>query len=342
MDGAGTRRRGSRARAIPRPLQEMVTDTAPVPEAALDPATDADLDTLDRRLAGERAPDAVGDLVMLRPSDCDLHMPLAAFWPEPDFANCRALIAQIAAEGGNREPVLVRQSAAKPAARYSVLVGARRLFAIDWLNHNGRPELRLRARIVAITDEEAFRIGEAGNRARQDIAELARARACRHALHRFYGGVQSRMAAALGMSNSHLNRLLALADLPDSVIAAFGREQDLRVRHAEVLAPLLRRDPFRTLLLREAARVDREQQELSAAGMPLLPAPLVLARLRRAAERDPSAPVSTATIRCQGEDIGSIWRNGEGIVQLGATIRPGVPAEIIVAAIEAGLKSLRR
>lgn len=302
---------------------------------------DADLDALQRRLASQNPPEPVADIVMLRPADCPQHMPAAEHYPLPDAASCQDLIDEIAADGGNREPVLVRAHSNPAGPRFTLLVGARRHFAVDWLNHNGRPELRLRAQVVAISDEEAFRMGEQRNRARNDISELARARAYRDALNLFYDGVQSHMASALGASSSHLSRLLALADMPEQIISAFGRLEDLKVRHAEILAPLLRREPSRHQIIDEAGQIDREQQSLSASGLPLLPAALVLSRLKAAGGRDAQASIAAASIRHNGLDVGSIWQNADGALQLGATLPAGVSTEDVMQAVEEGLRALR-
>lgn len=166
---------------------------------------------------------------------------------------------------------------------YELLVGSRRRFSVNWLNHNGRPEIRLNAMVVDLSDEEAFRLADIENRERQDITELDRARSYQGAVDRFYGGVQSRMAEALNLSNSQLSRLLSLAQMPDEVVDAFATREELRVRHSEVLTPLLRRPEQRDRLLVAARSVGQEQQRLAAAGDRMIPAATVLTRLKQAA-----------------------------------------------------------
>lgn len=312
---------------------------ATLPEADVEHNEEAE--ALDRRLAAREAGRINEGLISIMPSACVLHMPAAAFNPSPNPDNSGELIARILQSGGNAEPVLVRQIEPAPNARYAVLVGARRLFSVDWLNRNGHPEIRLLARIVTISDEEAFLIAHRENAERPDITELSRARGLRLARDLFYGGVQARMSAALGVSRSQVSGIMTLADMPDTIVSAFGRNEDLRVRHAERLAPLLRHDLARAKMLQEAARIDREQQKLSAANLPLLPAELVVTRIRNAGERSASASVSTASIWYRGEDVGSIWRNPDGMIQLGAAIPAGVPVEPLAEAIEAALRSLR-
>jgi|GEM_PF-650649 len=225
--------------------------------------------------------------VSIRPGDCTVwegNLPKGA---GPSIDNCRTLIDSIAKEGGNLVPVVIRPRPQGSDRQFELLAGSRRRFSVDWLNRNGRPEIRLNALVVDLSDEEAFRLANIENQDRTDIAELDRARSYRHALEHFYGGVQSRMADALNLSNSHLSRLLALADLPDEIVDAFATTDELRVRHAEILAPLLRRAGQRALILEEAGRICAEQEQLCASDQKLITAATVLARLKDAGTDTP-------------------------------------------------------
>jgi ParB family chromosome partitioning protein len=239
---------------------------------------------LDRRLA-DAVPRALdeNDCVALRAQDCaDWQanpVQRAILTPQ----SCQSLIDDIAARRGNIVPVKVRRAPPGSAQPYEVLIGQRRRFAVHWLNQNGRPEILLKAQIVVMSDEEVFRHLDAEHRDRDESGELERARGYEAAVDRFYGGVQSRMAEALGFSNSQVSRLLSLAQLPQEVIRAFPTPDELRVRHAEVLTPLLRRPAQRASILRAAALLTHEQQVLSLRHEPLLPAATVLNRLKQAA-----------------------------------------------------------
>ena len=227
--------------------------------------------------------------------------------------NCRSLIESIAQEEGNRIPVLVRANPPGSELPYQLLVGSRRRFAIDWLNHNGRPEIRLNALIVELSDEEAFRLADIENREREDITELDRARSYQNAADRFYGGVQSRMAEALNLSNSQLSRLLALAQLPDAVIDAFGTRDELRVRHSEVLTPLLRRPEQRERVIAAARLIGEEQQRLAAMDARMLPAATVLMRLKDAATVDGRARAAERAILMGADKVGKVRPGRDGL-----------------------------
>ncbi len=219
------------------------------------------LSKLDERLSGfVQNGGGTRTAIQIQPGDCMVWDGNPRDQPGLTPDSCRSLIESIANEGGNRIPVLVRLNGSDSERPYELLAGSRRRFAIDWLNHNGRPELRLNALIVDLSDEEAFRLADIENRERADITELDRARSYQNAVDRFYGGVQSRMAEALNLSNSQLSRLLSLAQLPEEVVAAFATNEELRVRHSEVLTPLLRRPETYTLIVAEALLIAEEQQ----------------------------------------------------------------------------------
>jgi ParB family transcriptional regulator, chromosome partitioning protein len=248
------------------------------------PAAEEALSRLDERLTSfTRDPGENRSPLLIRPTDCTVWDGNPRDQPGLSPESCRSLIESIAAEGGNRIPVLVRLNPADAERPYQLLVGSRRRFAVDWLNHNGRPELRLSALIVEMSDEEAFRLADIENRERADICELDRARSYQAAVDRFYGGVQSRMAEALSLSNSQLSRLLALAQLPEEVVNAFATRDELRVRYSELLTPLLRRPEQRESMIAEARRIGEEQQARAVGDGPMLAPATVLARLRESA-----------------------------------------------------------
>ena len=95
------------------------------------------------------------------------------------------------------------------------------------------------------------------------------------------------MAARLEVSEAWLSRYLALARLPDEVVAAFASIRDLRELHARTLKPLLARPGDRQAVLSEARAIAAEQararaRENTGKGASVEPA-RVVARLRAAA-----------------------------------------------------------
>lgn len=277
--------------------------------------------------------------MLIRPDECVIWDGNPRDQPGLNPDSCRSLIESIAAEGGNRIPVLVRLNTGASEQPYQLLVGSRRRFAIDWLNHNGRPELRLNALLVELSDEEAFRLADIENRERADICELDRARSYQQAVDRFYGGVQSRMAQALGLSNSQLSRLLALAQLPEEVIQAFATKEDLKVRYSELLTPLLRRNEQRADLIAEARIIATEQQARAAGDGAMLPSATVLSRLRQAAARRPR-DMGEIVILADGDRIGRA-RVAKGAVMLDVSVANDADLDALFATLRETISAAR-
>ena len=309
-------------------LATLSRETGPA-RAAVEQAA---LSRLDERLTSfaDNALDSRAPM-LIRPGECAVWDGNPRDQPGLNPDSCRSLIESIAAEGGNRIPVLVRLNPEGSEQPFQLLVGSRRRFAIDWLNHNGRPELRLNALVVDMSDEESFRLADIENRERADICELDRARSYQGAVDRFYGGVQSRMAEALGLSNSQLSRLLALAQLPEEVILAFATKEELKVRYSELLTPLLRRPEQRAAMIAEARRIGEEQQACAAGDGPMLPPAAVLARLRdAAAPRVREGGGDIAILSC-GERIGRARLGKGGTVLLDLSIAGDAELDMLLA-----------
>lgn len=297
-------------------MREILNTLSYDPSAPAQNVEVSALSRLDQRLSG-LAPGHGGGkgLFKLRPRECTVWNGNPRDVEALSAGNCRSLIESIAAEGGNRIPVLVRTTSPGSEHPYQLLVGSRRRFSVDWLNHNGRPQIFLNALVVELTDEEAFRLADIENRERADISELDRARSYQAAVDRFYAGVQSRMAQALGLSNSQLSRLLSLAQMPDEVVGAFATREDLRVRHSEILTPLLRRAEQRALLIAAAVEIAAEQQVRAGRNERMIPAPVVLGRLKQAAlNRVPEKGRGTAIV-FGGETLGRVTplKSGGGL-----------------------------
>jgi ParB family chromosome partitioning protein len=282
------------------------------------PAETPEARELERRLAEAMPRPAMeSDCVGLRAQDCAEWQNNPAHREPLTVQSCQTLIDDIALRRGNAVPVQVRRAAPGSALPYEVLMGHRRRFAVQWLNLNGRPEILLKAQIVEMSDEEVFRHLDVEHRNRDEGGELARARGYEVAVDRFYHGVQSRMAEALGFSNSQISRLLSLAQLPQEVVRAFPTPDELRVRHAEVLTPLLRRPARRALIFEAAALLAHEQQVLALRHEPLLPAATVLNRLKQAALAKESEAGTLHMVHVDGVCLGSAKSDRHGGEQAG-------------------------
>ena len=197
--------------------------------------------------------------------------------------NCRDLIDSIKSQGQQEFPAIVRRKHAPGGVEYEVVCGARRHFAVSWLRSHNYPQYRYLVEVRDMTDEEAFRLADVENRDREDISDFERARDYAVALEQYYGGRQKAMAERLEVSEGWLSRYLALARLPEVVVAAYASIRDIKELHARVLKPLLA-DPKVARSVLEAARELAQKQEAARAGQgALIDASLVLAALKSAA-----------------------------------------------------------
>lgn len=179
---------------------------------------------------------------------------------------CEDLIESIKAQGRQEMPAIVRRVAGDPDFDFEVICGARRHWSISWLRAHNYPDFKFLIDVREIGDEEAFRLADIENRARDDLTDLERARDYLRALDAYYGGRQRTMAERLKVSESWLTRYLDLARLPEELMAAFVEPQDLRIRNVMALKPLLKPDDKRARAFAEAARLADEQAQK---GVPL-------------------------------------------------------------------------
>ncbi|WP_022681872.1 ParB/RepB/Spo0J family partition protein [Sphingobium bisphenolivorans] len=324
-------------------IREMLAALTPeAGPAAPDPVQQAALSRLDERLA--RFADEGADArrtISIQPGECAVWDGNPRDQPGLTADSCRSLIESIRQEGGNRIPVLVRANPLGTDQPYQLLVGSRRRFCVDWLNHNGRPEIRLSALLVDLSDEEAFRLADIENRERVDISELDRARSYQQAVDRFYGGVQSRMAEALNLSNSQLSRLLALAQLPEEVVNAFACRDELRVRYSELLTPLLRRDEQRAQVIAEALRIGEEQQARARSGRRMIPPATVLARLRDAAVLSVADQGRGLPVMAGGTQVGRVRPGKNGGLAVDLAIAGDAEVEEVLRGLRAVVLAAR-
>ncbi len=202
--------------------------------------------------------------------------------------SCADLIDSFKSEGCQRLPAIVRRLKDDPNFDYEIIAGVRRHWTVSWLNAHNYPAFQFLVTVHTLTDEEAFRLADVENRARQDLTDLERARDYLQALELFYGGRQKEMAERLNVDAGWLSRLFELARLPETVIAAFGDPRLLRVEHAKQLAPMLRAGPGAKRALAAADALADAQAAAVKSGAALVRPAEVVRQLQRAA----SAPVA--------------------------------------------------
>ena len=166
---------------------------------------------------------------------------------------CADLIESIKAQGRQEMPAIVRRVRGESDFDFEVICGARRHWSISWLRSHNYPDFRFLVDIRELSDEEAFRIADIENRAREDLSDLERARDYLRALDAYYEGRQKVMAERINVTESWLSRYLDLARLPAELMVAFPNPQDLRIKHVTTIKPLLKPDDRRQRVFAEAA-----------------------------------------------------------------------------------------
>jgi ParB family chromosome partitioning protein len=182
---------------------------------------------------------------------------------------CSDLIESIKAQGRQEIPAIVRRVAGDPNHDFEVICGARRHWSVSWLRSHNYPDFKFLVDVREIGDEEAFRLADIENRARDDLSDIERARDYLRALDAYYGGRQKTMAERLKVSESWLTRYLDLARLPSELTCAFQEPQHLGVRNAIALKALLKPEERKQRAFQEAARLAKVQAD-SGQRMPML------------------------------------------------------------------------
>ena len=250
--------------------------------------------------------------------------------------NCRDLIDAIIAEGGQRIPAVARRVDGDPKHDFEVIIGTRRHFAISWLRANSYPDFALVADIASFDDETAFRLADIENRARKDISDLERARNYATALADHYGGQLRRMAERLKVSPGWLSKMVKVAGIPDSILAAFASPADVQLKTGYVLAQALD-DKVKAKAITLMAKVlATEQADRHAASQPGFPAADVFKRLLTAGDSPASAKGAFSYTSKHGrEALSVVSSNRNGVtVRLHAGAGAG-PDELASALVEA-------
>lgn len=173
---------------------------------------------------------------------------------------CADLIESIKAQGRQEIPAIVRRLSGEDGYDFEVICGARRHWSISWLRTHNYPDFKFLVDVREIGDEEAFRLADLENRARDDLTDFERAKDYLRALSAYYEGRQKTMAERLKVSESWLTRYLDLARLPEELTRAFANPQELGIRNAIALKALLKPEDRRERAFLEAARLAAERE----------------------------------------------------------------------------------
>jgi ParB family chromosome partitioning protein len=230
--------------------------------ASLDLSIDLDAD-----LEGPRVAD--GKPLLLNPKTVRASRWVNRHQSSFEDANFEELKAEIRSAGGNVQPIKVRPLKKEPAGEvlYEIVFGHRR--------HRACLELGLEVAAVVeeVGDQQLWAQMERENRARANLSAWEQGMMYVRALESGLFPSMLALARAIGRSQGDVSNAIAIARLPDEVVAAFGSPREIRFSDAKVLKDAVAQAPEAVM---EVAK------ELAAGDS--MPAPQVLKRLTDAAQ----------------------------------------------------------
>ncbi|ODT83585.1 ParB/RepB/Spo0J family partition protein [Phenylobacterium sp. SCN 70-31] len=257
----------SKNRSFAAGLMGSLDEAAPQPEAPTRMPIGV-LASRENRMAELASGAVVGRAIeQVDPARCRLWSEHNRDYAALDETRCADLIESFKAQGRQEVPAIVRRVRGAADIDFEVICGARRHWTVTWLRAHNYTDFRFLVEVRDLTDEEAFRISDLENRAREDLSDIERARDYLKALGRHYGGRQKDMAERLKVSEAWLSRYLDLARLPGDVVAAFEDPHELKIKHVTQLKPLLKPDDRERRVLAEATAIAKTKGE----GAPLKP-----------------------------------------------------------------------
>lgn len=211
------------------------------------------------------------------------------------------LKADIELAGGNVQPILVRPLESSEGM-FEIIFGHRRHQACSQLG------IEVLAVILAtpLSDAEFFAAMDRENRERADLSPYEHGVMYAQALEDRLYPSQRRLAEALGVSHTWVQKVLTIAQLPPAVVGCFRSPLEVQHRHAEKIGAALEND--RRGVLRRAEKL--AGQQLSAAA--------VVTQLV-GQEKQSRAPKE---IRIGGKVVGQWTQDANGAIAI--KLKPGV------------------
>ena len=170
--------------------------------------------------------------LLVEPSQCKIWEKHNRVFELLNEKRCKDLIDQFKETGKQEFPGIVRLVEGGGEIKYEIICGARRFWTSKYLGWKYFVEIR------DLSDEEAFRLSDIENRAREDISDYERALDYKNALGNYYEN-QVQMASRLEVTTSWLSRYLDLADLPNAIVNAYRDITEIKIIHARKLKPFL-------------------------------------------------------------------------------------------------------
>jgi ParB family chromosome partitioning protein len=246
-------------------------------------------------------------------------------------AEFQELKAEIAAAGGNVQPIKVRPAAvlngSTPSAgpSFELIFGHRRHRACAEL---GIPVL---AAIEEASDVSLFEQMERENRGRKNLSAWEQGTMYRRALDDGLYSSLRRLAEGLGVDVSLVSKSVSLARLPEAVVGAFQSPLDIQFRWAAPLTEAMQKDPDGTLS--RARAIAETRGDLSAA--------TILSKLVGQPEPAPGRSASPALMISKAGKVAARLTadaKGRALVRFEAGALPESKRKALVKVIEDFLK----
>lgn len=160
---------------------------------------------------------------------------------------------------GQKHPVLGRPLKGDSRYQIELIYGARRLFAAQHLNVDLLVEVR------ELDDAQAFVEMDIENRLRRDWSPYERGTAYKDWIRNGYFRSQRELAAAFGLSEAHVSRLLRFAELPSVVTSSFRDLTKIKESWAVALAERCKDPEVRHKMTCVARRLQANKEEFEPA-----------------------------------------------------------------------------
>lgn len=157
----------------------------------------------------------------------------ASHFDSKEFASLRE---DILLAGGNTVPIMVRPAKSNAEYKYEVIFGHRRLQACRDAN------VKVRALIEDVSDEEMFALMVRENNEREDLSAYEEAVSYKAALDAGLYRNQQALSDAIGVTQGRISQVLALTKVPASILNLFSSPTKVQYRWAKEILSQLAKD----------------------------------------------------------------------------------------------------
>ncbi|MCR9054498.1 MAG: ParB/RepB/Spo0J family partition protein [bacterium] len=221
--------------------------------------------------------------IRVDPAECKLWEHHNRFYDRLNEKNCRSLIESFLAQGKQEEPAYVRRIDEGPY-KYEIIAGARRFWTVNYLRSHNYPDFQFFIVVKDINDEEAFRLADLENYARNDLSAYERALDYKRALDSHYDGEVKVMADRMHRDPQLIYRYIRFGKIPKQIAECFDDINDFTLKQGLALTPALDRAETANALLSEATLIKVEQASLTTRNEQPIKSTEVFKRLKEACQ----------------------------------------------------------